>query len=185
MLNSVGWSQVNSNELAWSAAPNGAPHLDPRSTYKLPEGGVASMGPTVSPTALSKFLTAVSGKQFQNPPSEMLASRGVAMHELLELFSGKPVPGRVRLLCIAFQPSAHCLSAFCALPSSLLCIALQHPQLIPFQSHQCLPGLWGLHAAGFAVQLHLYLQTSILTSCVCYGKSATHVLCSSFFCTVM
>ena len=109
---------MNSKELAWSAAPNGPPHLDHRSTYKLPESGVASMGPTVSPTALSKFLTAVSGKQFQNPPSEMLTSRGVAMHDLLELFSGKP--GRVRLLCLAFRPSVHCLPAFCALPFSTL-----------------------------------------------------------------
>lgn len=61
------------------------------------------MGPTVSPTALNKFLTAVSGKQFQNPPSDMLSTRGVAMHDLLELFSGKPVPSRVRLLCSAFH----------------------------------------------------------------------------------
>ena len=111
---------MNSAELAWSASPHAPPQLDHRSSYKLSEGGYASLGPTVSPTALNKFLSAVSGKQFQNPPSEMLATRGVAMHDLLELFSGKPVPGRVRLLCTAFQ----------------------HPQLSPFRLRQCLPQFW-------------------------------------------
>ena len=128
MLNAVGCPQVNSNELAWSAAAHGPAQLDHKSTYKLPEGGFASMGPTVSPTALSKFLTAVSGKQFQTPPSEMLTSRGVAMHDLLELFSGKPVPGRVCLLCSAFQ----------------------QPELLPCPLHQCQPGFSGWDAAAFA-----------------------------------
>lgn len=121
ILDTVRCPQVNSKELAWSAAAHGPPQLDHRDTYKLQEGGYASMGPTVSPTALSKFLTAVSGKQFQNPPSEMLTSRGVAMHDLLELFSGRPVPGRVCLLCSAFQ----------------------QPELLPLHIHQCLPGLCG------------------------------------------
>ena len=97
MLTAVDCVQVNGTELVWSAATSGPPQLDRRSTYKLPEGGFASMGPTVSPVALSKFLTAVSGKQFQNPPNEMLASRGLFIHDLLEMFSGKPMPGRVSL----------------------------------------------------------------------------------------
>ena len=87
--------QVNGSDLVWGSSASGPPQLDPRGSYKLPEGGFASMGPTVSPVALSKFLTAVSGKQFQNPPSEMLVSRGMLIHDLLELFSGKPMPGRV------------------------------------------------------------------------------------------
>ena len=53
------------------------------------------MGPTVSPVALSKFLTAMTGKQFQNPPSEMLVSKGLLIHDLLDQFSGKAMPGRV------------------------------------------------------------------------------------------
>lgn len=73
------------------------------------------MGPTVSPVALSKFLTAVSGKQFQNPPSEMLVSRGLLIHDLLELFSGKPMPGRV----------GPCLLALLMLPFRQWLVSLQ------------------------------------------------------------
>ena len=96
-LNAVVCSQVNKDELTWSAAPHGPPQLVHNGTYKLSESGFPSMGPTVSPPALSKFLSAISGKQIQNPASEMLASRGLFMHDLLELFSGHTVPGRVRL----------------------------------------------------------------------------------------
>ena len=98
------YAQVNGSELVWGSNPSGPPQLDPRGAYKLPEGGFAAMGPTVSPVALSKFLTAMSGKQFQNPPSEMLVSRGLLIHDLLEQFSGKPMPGRVRS-----SPSVTCI----------------------------------------------------------------------------
>ncbi|DBA78771.1 TPA: putative protein fap47 [Trebouxia sp. C0004] len=94
LLTTKSFMDVNGTDLVWSSSTSGPPQLDPRGSYKLPEGGFASMGPTVSPVALSKFLTAVSGKQFQNPPSEMLVSRGLLIHDLLELFSGKPMPGR-------------------------------------------------------------------------------------------
>ena len=114
-LTAVVCSQVNKNELAWSAAPHGPPQLEHKATYKLSEGGFPSLGPTVSPAALSKFLSAVSGKQIQNPPSEMLATRGVFMHDLLELFSGHTIPGRVRLLCTSFPCLSSCPASF-ALP---------------------------------------------------------------------
>ncbi|KAL0021413.1 hypothetical protein WJX79_003538 [Trebouxia sp. C0005] len=94
LLTTKPFMDVNGSDLVWGSSTSGPPQLDPRGSYKLPEGGFASMGPTVSPVALSKFLTAVSGKQFQNPPSEMLVSRGLLIHDLLELFSGKPMPGR-------------------------------------------------------------------------------------------
>ncbi len=130
--------QVNGTDLAWSSSTSGPPQLDPRGSYKLPEGGFASMGPTVSPVALSKFLTAVSGKQFQNPPSEMLVSRGLLIHDLLELFSGKPMPGRVGacLSALLFLPSFH--HCFTCHPSGAL-----YPFLTPPWScgkvSQCLP----------------------------------------------
>lgn len=90
------------------------------------------MGPTVSPVALSKFLTAVSGKQFQNPPSEMLASRGLLIHDLLEMFSGKPMPGRVCPLSLA-------LSRPFLLPFKHFHCCLSEPSLLPFRAPSCCP----------------------------------------------
>lgn len=119
-------AQANGSELVWASSANGPPQLDPRGSYKLPEGGFASMGPTVSPVALSKFLTATSGKQFQNPPSEMLASRGLFIHDLLELFSGKPMPGRVRLsalpCCLSFVAFHFQTAPVAAISSEILAI---------------------------------------------------------------
>lgn len=88
--------QANHDSLVWSLPPNGAPSLDySKGVFQLSPQGFTALGPTVTPPALSKFLSAMTGKQFQNPPGEMLASRGLGIYDLLELFTGKAMPGRV------------------------------------------------------------------------------------------
>lgn len=101
--------QVNAGELLWRTTDASAVLLDESVPYTLPEAGMDSIGATVPPLAVSKFLVAVAAKgPYQSIPSEMVASKGRLMLELVELFSGKAVPNRV-----CAQPSA---SPACCLP---------------------------------------------------------------------
>ena len=69
--------------------------LDESVPYTLPEAGMESIGATIPPLAVSKFLVAVAAKgPYQSIPSEMVASKGRLMLELVELFSGKAVPNK-------------------------------------------------------------------------------------------
>ena len=101
--------QVNAGELLWRTTDASAVLLDESVPYTLPEAGMDSIGATVPPLAVSKFLVAVAAKgPYRSIPSEMVASKGRLMLELVELFSGKAVPNRVRA-----HPSA---SPACCLP---------------------------------------------------------------------
>lgn len=93
--------QANHDNLDWICTPTTVPTLDPKGNYILSPQGFTALGPTVTPPALGKFLGAMTGKQYTNPPSDMLASRGLAIYDLLELFTGKPMPGRVSLPSMA------------------------------------------------------------------------------------
>ena len=88
--------QVNAGELLWRTTDVSAVLLDESVPYTLPEAGMDSIGATIPPLAVSKFLVAVAAKgPYQSIPSEMVASKGRLMLELVELFSGKAVPTRV------------------------------------------------------------------------------------------
>ena len=101
--------QVNAGELLWRTTDASAVLLDESVPYTLPEAGMDSIGATVPPLAVSKFLVAVAAKgPYRSIPSEVVASKGRLMLELVELFSGKAVPNRVRA-----HPSA---SPACCLP---------------------------------------------------------------------
>ena len=97
--------QANHDNLDWIYTPTTVPTLDPKGNYILSPQGFTALGPTVTPPALGKFLGAMTGKQYNNPPGDMLASRGLAIYDLLELFTGKPMPGRVSIHLIA---NAYC-----------------------------------------------------------------------------
>lgn len=56
----------------------------------------------------------MTGKQFNNPPGDMLASRGLAIYDILELFTGKPMPGRVSCTPLLLHLPATCAAAAAA-----------------------------------------------------------------------
>lgn len=87
--------QVNHN-LLWRTDEGRPVSLEEGQAFVLPEPGWNSLGPTIPSAAAAKLLTATTMKgPFRNLPAEMVASKGRLIFDLIELFSGKTVPGRV------------------------------------------------------------------------------------------
>jgi len=64
------------------------------SKYELP-GPASALGTTAPPRAIARYLEATTGRSLDKMHSQLLASRGKLLVELVEALSGKPVPGKV------------------------------------------------------------------------------------------
>lgn len=100
-------------------APEGAPVMLEEAVYTLPSAG-ASLGPLGYSRAMALYLNATTTRGPFDDVAKMLAgSRGKLLIDLLEMLSGKSVPGKVGLY--AFVLICKCVVALCCVVEVSAC----------------------------------------------------------------